>query len=540
MTSQTDLEPIRRLAIPGPPISCAAFYYDFAGSIAGLNGCIRTACHYFDGMSASNAPEKPLVGVAGASGFVGTHLIRHLGPHFRFRALSRSPNVVAANVDGEEAIEWRQCDLYSLPKVAEALEGCDLAIYLVHSMAPSSRLMQGVFEDTDLLLADNFIRAAETVCVKHVVYLSGLMPQGEYEGELSPHLRSRWEVEKVIRSRDVTVTVLRAGLIFGPGGSSFSMLINLVRRLPVMILPAWAHSVTQSIDIHDVCRAFELCLCEEDMAGETYDLGGHDPMTYRMLIDATAVGLGRDIRYIDFPFNCFGYTKFWVSLFGGVPMALVGPLQESLKYDLVARPNKLLERLRGKMIPLHQSLEKSVDQEGQPLSNPRSKTIRADKKDIKRARRVRSVQRMLLPKGLDAEQIAAEYASWLTKHFRGVITAWADASGVVRFSLLSSKIVLLELTRTPFTVGNRQRCAFYITGGLLTRNVEPKGRLEFRLVPELSCMIASIHGFAPMLPWWVYSLTQAKLHLRVMKRFADHLQRLKLDQLTGRAETTSE
>ena len=139
-------------------------------------------------MTEATQRAKPLVAIAGASGFVGTHLRRYLGKGFRFRALTRSPSVVERH-SGDGETQWRHCDLYSLPKVTEALEGCELGIYLVHSMAPSSRLIQADFEDTDLLLADNFIRAAEAAGIKHVIYLSGLMPQ---EGvEPSPHLRSR-------------------------------------------------------------------------------------------------------------------------------------------------------------------------------------------------------------------------------------------------------------------------------------------------------------------------------------------------------------
>ena len=91
-------------------------------------------------------------------------------------------------------------------------------------MTSNYRLMQGDFEDADLLLADDFIRAAEAVGVKRVIYLSGLLPTEEQD--LSSHLRSRREVEMVLCSRSVKVTVLRAGLISGPGGSSCSMLIN--------------------------------------------------------------------------------------------------------------------------------------------------------------------------------------------------------------------------------------------------------------------------------------------------------------------------
>ncbi|MCC5022820.1 MAG: NAD(P)H-binding protein [Candidatus Synoicihabitans palmerolidicus] len=110
---------------------------------------------------APSETSLPLVAVSGASGFVGTHLRQALPDVCRFRALTRSSHVLEAN-PSTSATEWRQCDLYSLPQLSEALQGCDIGVYLVHSMAPSSRLMQGNFEDTDLLLADNFIRAAES------------------------------------------------------------------------------------------------------------------------------------------------------------------------------------------------------------------------------------------------------------------------------------------------------------------------------------------------------------------------------------------
>ncbi|MFO8026520.1 MAG: NAD(P)H-binding protein [Opitutales bacterium] len=487
-------------------------------------------------MPEEDAQSRPIIGLAGASGFVGTHLIEHLRANFRIRALTRSSNVVTAQ-SAREDIEWRECDLYSLPKVAEALEGCDIGIYLVHSMAPSSRLVQSRFEDTDLLLADNFIRGAEAAGLKHVIYLSGLMPEEE-EGPLSPHLQSRLEVEQVMRTRSLTVTVLRAGLIFGPGGSSFSLLINLVRRLPVMLLPAWVRSKTHSIDISNVCQAIELCSTEDDLAGGTYDLGGHEPMTYREMITKTAEMLGKRARFLNFPYNAFGLSKQWVALFGSVPPALVGPLQESLQYDLVAQPNALQRRLREHFIPFEDSFQKSVDASGNPKPNPRSSTRAADHASIKQARRVRSVQRMHYPSAWSAKEVANEYSAWLTRRFRGLISAAADDRGVVRFTSLNGRVLLLELTPTPYSQGNPRRCAFYISGGVLSRKIEPLGRLEFRLFPELSCMIASIHEFAPTLPWFIYANTQARLHLRVMRAFSKHLKLLK-DSEASRAGPTS-
>ena len=467
----------------------------------------------------ANAAKKPLVAMAGASGFVGSHLRHFLSEHYSFRALTRSAAV--ASTASKTDTEWRECDLYSLPKVTDALEGCKIGIYLVHSMAPSSRLMQANFEDTDVLLADNFVRAAEAVGIEHIVYLSGLMPEGVED--ISPHLRSRREVEDVLRSRSVPVTVLRAGLIFGPGGSSFSMLINLVRRLPVMVLPAWATSKTQAIDIDDICRAFQHVMTAPGYRGNCYDVAGHTVMTYRDLIRETAEHLGMRSRHVNFPLNCFALSRRWVSLFGGVPEELVGPLLESLQYDLSARPNDLLTWLEQTGTRnFQESQDRSVDANGNPKQNPRSETRIADAQAIRTARRVRSVQRMPLPEGMDAQDIAKEYGQWVTENLGGIVQARRDDEGVLRFQLLK-RWTLLELTPTPFSKRHPFRCAFYITGGALAREVLPPGRFEFRIFPGIRSVIASIHGFSPTLPWYVYAYTQAIAHLWVMRWFSRHL-----------------
>lgn len=171
------------------------------------------------------------VAVAGASGFVGKALVEDMKDDCRMIALSRS---IRESSDADSSVEWRHCDLFSFRTVSKALQGVDCAIYLVHSMMPSAKLTQAGFEDLDLIAADNFARACRDAGVKQIVYLSGLMPEGE---TLSNHLKSRREVETALRAYGTPLTVLRAGLVVGPGGSSTSMLFQLVHRLPVMVCP---------------------------------------------------------------------------------------------------------------------------------------------------------------------------------------------------------------------------------------------------------------------------------------------------------------
>ena len=106
--------------------------------------------------------------VAGASGFVGQAICAQLAKRFRVVALTRSLTHAAVS-PAMVGVEWRQCDLFSLLETEEALQGADYALYLVHSMMPSSRLTQGTFVDQDLILADNFARAARLNGIQQIV-----------------------------------------------------------------------------------------------------------------------------------------------------------------------------------------------------------------------------------------------------------------------------------------------------------------------------------------------------------------------------------
>jgi hypothetical protein len=319
-------------------------------------------------------------------------------------------------------------------------------------------------------------------------------------GPLSPHLASRHEVEQTLRESGLPVTVLRAGLILGPGGSSTSMLINLVRRLPLMILPKWTRHRSASIDIRDVVRAFSITLNDKRLWGGTYDLATHQPLTYEQMILGAAKALHRRPATVRIPFDCIRISRRWVSWISGVPISLVGPLMESLTHDLDAQPNPLLQRLRDGAVPFERSVCDATDPSGRPASNPRSSTLPADRTRLRSESRVRSVQRMPLPEGWDAQQVATEYCRWLSRSFLTTLFVEQTKDGSLHFDARIPPVTLLILTPTPYSRSTGRRRAFYISGGLLSRKVSPPGRFEFRVFAEHSCIIAAIHGFAPRLP----------------------------------------
>jgi uncharacterized protein YbjT (DUF2867 family) len=182
-----------------------------------------------------------VIAVAGSTGYIGGLLCRRLvGDVQEVRALARNPE--RADDLRAAGCEVRQADALEPETLGPALEGAEVAYYLVHSMGRGG---DGDFAERDHRAAANFATAAAEVGVKRIVYLGGL-------GEGSKHLDSRHATAETLREGEVPVSYFRAAAVLGAGSESFRTVFYLVRRLPVMVTPRWVATRTQPIAIDDV------------------------------------------------------------------------------------------------------------------------------------------------------------------------------------------------------------------------------------------------------------------------------------------------
>ena len=442
--------------------------------------------------------------IAGASGFIGHALIDSLlnDENIEIVGLSRGPKT-----SHHPRLTWKKCDLFSLKDITLALEGCESAYYLVHSMLPSASLSQGAFYDFDLIMADNFVRAALHHNLAHIIYLGGMIPVTD---ELSWHLRSRLEVEETFLSSGIKTTVLRAGLIIGPHGSSFTILERLIRRLPIMICPAWTKTLSQPVALKDVIKTLGRVLKEEPLQGKVYDIGGPEIVTYQGLIQKAGEKIRKKSKLFTINIIPLSLSRFWVSLVTGVPKKLVYPLVLSLKHEMLASTQRAWPYPEDLSTTLDEALGLSlVDQEQQHFRG-----------HVPREKDVRSIQRLVLPKGKSAEWVASEYFNWLPTFFSTLVKVQLEGERCT-FYLVDPALKLLILERS-LERSSSDRQLLYIVGGLLSAKQE-RGRLEFREVLDRKYVMAAIHEFRPALPWYIYRWTQAILHLFVMKAFDEHL-----------------
>lgn len=445
--------------------------------------------------------------IAGASGFIGKYLIESLLEKTDFEIVALSRGIRESH---HPRLEWKQCDIFSVAEIENVLEGVDTVYYLVHSMQPSARLDQASFIDYDLILADNFGRAAKKHQVKKVIYLSGIIPN---VSNLSKHLLSRLEVEDALKEYFPDIVFLRAGLILGKDGSSFNIIVNLVRRLPIIVCPHWGSHVTSPVHYSTVIESLISSLDDKNN-GSILDITSKDNVTYFELLQLTAKSLGLKRIFFKFPFNIDYISRLWVSFFSGASKRLVYPLLESLSHDMIPRKGFTIPKEPN--VEVQQAIELVTKNMGDYQYNFSNQVVKR--------KTVRSVQRFTLPKGMNAKALAMEYMNWLPKFLSPILRVEIQDEQWVYFSIFHKKLRLLTL-KLSYERSTEDRQLFYIKGGLLASKND-KGRLEFRSVLNHKYALGAIHEFKPTLPWFIYRYTQALIHIFVMNAFGRHLSRL--------------
>ena len=263
--------------------------------------------------------------LTGATGAVGGALLPKLIENgHTVKALVRNP--AQASLGDIEVVEG---DVLSGAGLGAALEGVDVAYYLIHSMGRSP----GDFELNDRLGAKNFARAAEQAGVRRIVYLGGLPPSGDG----SAHLSSRAEVAKILATGVPEPVHARAAMVIGADSASFTMLSQLVHRLPLMVGPKWIDTRTQPIAADDVTNALGV-LADFEAPPSDVELGGAEIVSYRQMMNRFARIEGRrEPLIIPVPVLSPRLSSYWVRFITSVEPALARPLIDGLKEEMIVR-----------------------------------------------------------------------------------------------------------------------------------------------------------------------------------------------------------
>ena len=266
-------------------------------------------------------PPRPLVLVTGATGYVGGRLWRRLEKTGRpVRCLARQPERLAKRVG--PTTEVVQGDVLEPATLEAAMADVDSAFYMVHSMGSREE-----FQELDRQAAQNFGAAAKAAGVKKIIYLGGLAQDDE---DLSPHLRSRHEVGRILAASGVPTIELRASIVLGSGSLSFEMIRSLVERLPAMITPKWVAVEAQPIAIDDLLQYLVEAL-DLPAASRVFEIGGADRASYGDLMREYGRQRGLRRPMIPVPFLTPHLSSLWLGLvtplYARVGKKLIGSIE---------------------------------------------------------------------------------------------------------------------------------------------------------------------------------------------------------------------
>jgi len=296
-----------------------------------------------------------VIAVAGATGYIGGLLCRHLVEEGReVRALARNPQ--RAEDLKEAGGEVCRADVLEPESLPPALEGVDVAYYLVHSMG---RGADGDFAERDHRGAENFATAAAAAGVKRIVYLGGL-------GEGSKHLDSRHETARALQRGGVPVSYFRAAAVIGAGSESFRTAFYLVRRLPIMVTPRWVETRTQPIAVADAIAYLAAASDLQLDVDREIEIGGPDLTTYGGMIDELAEVQGRRPPFrITVPLLTPRLSSLWIGLVTPVDAGVAKPLIEGLATETIVSDPSGMELLAAvRRTPLDRALRSAVEDSG--------------------------------------------------------------------------------------------------------------------------------------------------------------------------------
>lgn len=284
--------------------------------------------------------NKKTACIFGGTGFIGRQIVRELAKlGYVIKVASRVP---------ERAYFLRPCGAvgqivplacdYKEESIEQAVKGCDVVVNCIGILYERGK--RSTFQKAHVETPAMIARACTKQSVERFVHISALA----CDIGTSKYAKSKKQGEEELFAACPTATVLRPSIVFGPDDGFFNLFAELSRYLPALPLIGGGHTKFQPVYVGDVSDAVIACVKQYKTAGQIYELGGPDIVTFRECLELIAEYTERRRAFIPLPFPLAKAEAAFLQLLPN-PLLTIDQV-ESLKTDnILSGAHPILEDL---------------------------------------------------------------------------------------------------------------------------------------------------------------------------------------------------
>lgn len=278
--------------------------------------------------------------ITGGTGVIGTGTIPALlRAGHEVRLLSRHADRDARRFPA--GVESVSADLGQSEDLRTAVQGCDAVLHIAGIVEESPPEI--TFEKVNVAGTQALVAAAAAAGAPYFVYLSSL---GADRGQSAYH-QSKLRAEEIVRAYAGPWLILRPGNVYGPGDETVSLLLKMIRNLPVVPMVDRGDQPFQPLWFDDAGAALALAVGRRDLAGRVLTIAGPDVTTTADVFDRLAAITDRNPPRLPIP--------AWLAQLGAGASesgeGLVAKLLRSAGFTAPLSPAKLQMLLEGSVVP---------------------------------------------------------------------------------------------------------------------------------------------------------------------------------------------
>ncbi|MEW6109950.1 MAG: complex I NDUFA9 subunit family protein [Nitrospirota bacterium] len=276
-----------------------------------------------------------MIFIAGATGFVGNHLINYLlGKGHRLKCLARSEKAKESlSAKGVEVIEG---DITKPDTLREILKPEDFVIHLVGIIEEKGK---ATFQSIHVEGTSNLVSEANRAGVRHFFYQSAL---GADRNSWSGYLKTKAEAEEIVKKSGLNYTIFRPSLIIGPWDGFTRKMMDMIKLSPVVPIPGKGKAKFQPVYIKDWLKCIEKVIDAPHNYISTYEIGGPEHLTYTEFVEKLAMAMGRSRPSFKIP---MGLMKLATAFLEKLPVSppVTSDQLRLLESDNICAPDTIVK-----------------------------------------------------------------------------------------------------------------------------------------------------------------------------------------------------